>query len=280
MLRNPYRPLDWRWRRTNELLVGHILDEDDDGAIRSLLQFRRGLKAASDVTQFSNAREQTAAERKFARKHPEMYCAHEIWVKAQFVRYALEALVLAECSAHEIAEECGCGAGVITAYERAFFDIRGRSAKKLLVLEHLIGPAILNGSINMEPDILWKGLALYAGADVLRAQWQLGSRLAPDVRTRLREVMEAEDAKYVISAVAGRRANPYNAHEVIGSWRAAKQVEPLERDEDTASRELAELMKAVSVLVGPTTAAGDLKDEPRATGFVKLLAETSDAVKS
>jgi hypothetical protein len=107
---NPFRPLDWRWQRADQLLEPGVRRRrrDDPWVIRA-----RGHRAA------------------LARGHagvsgddPSVYGAYRLWRGLPRPRWELEARLLAGQTDHEIAARMGLEADTIGAYEVLFYSVR------------------------------------------------------------------------------------------------------------------------------------------------------------
>lgn len=151
---NPFRELDWRWRRAERLVSEGrpFLPRRDDAATGRCVAYLRDQKQRRDL----------------ARRHPDLHAAHTVWAADGDLRAALEARILAGQSDAEIAQAiCMTPEGVGTFHD-SFFDVRDLVAKRATDWLMIRACGHVPGNPAVEsPRVLLRMLGLFAGPHVL-----------------------------------------------------------------------------------------------------------------
>ena len=116
---DPFRPVDWRWRRAVYLLENNppVSPRRDDAWARAAVRFYQGLRQCQDE----------AARQGLARRLPAIFQAHALYAgPPSLARWHLEARLLTPESFGQVAAKCRTTPEVVEAYESLFFCIRDR----------------------------------------------------------------------------------------------------------------------------------------------------------
>lgn len=165
--RNPFRPVDWRWERSRQIVDGELPygPRRDDPWVRRAAEFRA--RRAACATELDYAL--------LAEDEPDLYWAHQIYGQAGrdtregAFRFEIEARVLADEPAETIAARTGLEVEDVLAYEALFFDARCKLHTPAYILHMVIGPAIHRGLNSRDYDLLWKLGAYTRGGRYLDA---------------------------------------------------------------------------------------------------------------
>jgi len=228
---NPLRRPAWRWDRisylTNKTNKGYkraVNSFDDQLVITGrnyLLQYINLTKAV--VQQGSQCDLDSAFAAAYT-QWPDLSMAHRIYVTSSFARWAIEALILANQTAEDIAGDLGCPPSVVTTYETYFYDVRDRMKSELFIIDALMSPAMKSGMGSTDFDFFWKGLAYWYGAPVLKAAWSMGV-IPDDIKNQLSQCMTAMMDRNTLRATVARQPNQYNAHDILDEHLTAKQID-------------------------------------------------------
>jgi hypothetical protein len=155
---DPFRPVDWRWRRAADLLdQGEPLPVADDRAVREAAAFLKAWRSCQDEVD----------RQRMALDMPALYGAHRLSRAADaFAKWEVEARLLTKESYALIAEKCGLTAEVVTAYHHTFFDVRDRRHAEGYVLHQVIGPKAHAGLTEADVEVILK-LYAYAGGPLV-----------------------------------------------------------------------------------------------------------------
>ena len=185
---NPFRPPDWRWQRASwRIATGSRRGErlDDESTRRAILCLRSFRREAQG--------------RRPYRPDPEL---QQVWLLSRrhdWERAELEARIIANQPVEEISSAMGVPAGVISAFEAMFFDVRPRLAMGGWIALDVIGLKPMEPLTLLDVVAAWKLFgftfgpltidALIAGSDRvelekhgLRAYWSPGSRLPKELQ--------------------------------------------------------------------------------------------------
>jgi hypothetical protein len=159
---NPFRPVDWRWRRAGDIMENDrplSLPLDDDWvalAVRLVASLR--------------GRQEEGAGRRLARSEPALLAAHALYAgPPSFMRAEVEARLLTEEPFALVAEKCGTTAAVVEAYESLFFCVRDRPHAGDYVLGQAVGPKAYAGLREDDVGVILKTYAHAGGPHLLDA---------------------------------------------------------------------------------------------------------------
>ncbi len=157
---NPFRPVDWRWRRAVDLVEsGRIASPGhDDAGVCLARKFFRALRGCQD----------DAARQLLARRMPALFQTYTIYAgPPSFAKSVIEARLLTEETFAQIADKCNCTPAVIETYELLFFSVRDRLTAEGYILHQVIGPRAHTGLRDDDIDVILKMRAFAGGAVVL-----------------------------------------------------------------------------------------------------------------
>jgi hypothetical protein len=145
---NPFRPVDWRWRRATALLDGgHPPSSADDRAVGEAAAFLRAWRGCKDE----------ADRQRLALDLPALYGAHQLSRAAEpFARWEVEARLLTEEPYAQVAEKCGSSLQAIEAFHDTFFCVRDRLHSEGYILHQVIGPKAHAGLTEADVDVILK----------------------------------------------------------------------------------------------------------------------------
>jgi len=181
-IRNPNRPVDWRWRRAIAIVEGRLrpLRSANDLWIQRAAAFYRVLLNARTEHDYYIV----------TQRYDRMYWAYKFFMDrnddnmANTTGYELEARLLAvdpndpepTTIYTRLADYFGCSPHDIETYERLFFNVlepEDPASAKLhcrpYVLHTAIGPRVYYGLQGRHFDVLWKLLGYIGGPSVLDA---------------------------------------------------------------------------------------------------------------
>ena len=148
---NPWRPVDWRYRRAIGILSGEIRSNraNEDKLVWRMVQFLRRYRL------LETDREQIAAREALVKRNYPIY-----WVMRTMrmgsVKSEMEAWLLSGKTAKELAEQSNQPVELIEAYKQMAFDIDGRRENRMFVLNIIIGDAIHRELKYDAYDTIWK----------------------------------------------------------------------------------------------------------------------------
>ena len=135
---DPFRPVDWRWRRAVYLLEKNppVSPRRDDAWVRTAVRFYQELRQCPDE----------AARQGLARRLPAIFQAHALDAgPPSLARWHLEARPLTPESFGQVAAKCRTTPEVVEAYESLFFCIRDRLHVEGYVFLQVLGKAHRGG---------------------------------------------------------------------------------------------------------------------------------------
>jgi hypothetical protein len=197
---DPFRPPDWRWRRALWLA-------EEGKCSRKEPEDPRVLLARRFVVLWGGA----ASEEKkaaLADRFPGVFYARELHARGQEDdRWVVEARVLADQPAEEIALRQNTTAEVISWYEALFFDVREQLHRRDWVANRVLGPAFRRGVRARDFDLLLKLYALQGGPVVVDFLVEGGAR-AKSRPASLEEVPDffARDKRHSLARLAAGAA--------------------------------------------------------------------------
>jgi hypothetical protein len=155
---DPFRPVDWRWRRAAILLdQGEPFSVADDHAVREATAFLRAWRDCKN----------DADRQRLALDMPALYGAHQLYLAADaLVKEEAEARLLTDEPYAQIAEKCGLTPDVVAAFHNTFFDVRDRLHAEGYVFHQVIGPKAHAGLTEADVDVILK-LYAYAGGPLV-----------------------------------------------------------------------------------------------------------------
>jgi hypothetical protein len=146
---NPLQPLDDRWLRAGYLAKQgqHPSPEHDDHWVEQAVQYLTALAACHD----------DADRQHLAAQMPAVAQAHALHqADPPLLRWAVEARVLADEPAEDIARKCNLLPGGVEAYENLFFDVRDKLGAESWVLCQAIGLNAHAGLTELDLGVRWK----------------------------------------------------------------------------------------------------------------------------
>jgi hypothetical protein len=154
---NPFLPLDWRWQLATVMVRDSIRANRrrHDGWVLRCRRFQQAISRDEDG-------------RRLLHLDPELYVAQRIRLGADRARDVLEAWLLAGQDDQEISSRCAVPAGAVTAYERAFYDVRRLLASPGALVLKALGSRFHTGGAGDE-DIYMKHIAIFGGPFALEA---------------------------------------------------------------------------------------------------------------
>lgn len=249
---------------------------DDEYVVRAFQYLTRTTALKKKPESKTNDQERAAIAEDF----PVLCMAQEIYTRCDFLRWALEALVVSKMPPEEIAARIPGGTKeLVQEYEAMFFDVRDRLSYRLWVMSTLLG-AILQGGLNTTPDSYWKAIAYFFGSAALEEYWQLG-RLSPESAKGLDDVVQGVMRKRALEAQLVRPVDRRTAPDIMTEYLELVKAEKLESmgRVDTGHEQSAKLiMQALQAAGTLLTAQQDLdKIELRPADSLNRLLVAVDA---
>jgi len=157
---DPFMLVDWRWQRASFLASEPtaLAHEEDDEWVRKALDFQEAL---------ARCRSETDRHR-LAHTMPALWQAHVVFnSQPPFLRWAVEAYILAAESFPEIARKFGLMVEAVTAYERLFFAVAERLECTFWIVSQAIGEKVFTGLTERDLGLVWKLLGYNHGPVLL-----------------------------------------------------------------------------------------------------------------
>ena len=152
---NPFRPLDWRWRRAGEALEGRPpLSRRDDRQVRAATALRRKLL----VDPVPDARLPARL-----RDYCQAWRLHEARTDPSWEAYMaeLQARLLSGADDDAIGDRLRLAPGAVAAYEALFFPVRGKPTG--WIVHHAIGSSMHTGLRPDDYATLWRWCGHFGG---------------------------------------------------------------------------------------------------------------------
>lgn len=148
---NPTYPVDWRWERAKWLRQNNArTTKTDDTWVRMTREFQRRLDNASKHSDYV----------RLCDRFPGVYWAWHWWQIPEslhdMTRYGIEAYLISGATYQYAAQRLGVHEATVAAYEKLFFNIRGRLNKTAFVVNRVLGRSVQHGLSERNYDLLWK----------------------------------------------------------------------------------------------------------------------------
>lgn len=232
---DPTRAPSWRLIRVHELLDERQRPDArvDDRWVREAHSVCRKLPDAD-----------TAVERRrLQKRHPHMFHAFQVYQNRRFVRWFIEAMILANASRESIGESHALDEAVVESYEMMFFDVRDRLDARGFISSTVLAPCKSNGTMPATEEFVWKVLGFYAGEEILHDYLSHG-RLSPELRQFLDEDTQARLLKAAWLAARILQVDEKNAKRAL-AMHERSQRKPITRAPDTRKDDEHELLESV-----------------------------------
>jgi hypothetical protein len=219
---SPCRPPDWRWERAVQLARRDDRRRhwDDDWVARA----RRVLAALGrDGDHLADARP-VRRRNSGVQGDPSVLGAHRLRNGDAIRRSGLEARLLANQGAGQIADRVGVAADVVEAYERLFYDVRGRLGCTDWIHAVAIGPGLYEAAGAGNLEALWKAWAYHGGPPVIDALLASSSGTTGDDSTSAIEPHTSRMFELAV-AVTSLHVTPANAAGLVRLHDLARRIE-------------------------------------------------------
>jgi hypothetical protein len=198
-------------------------------------------------------------------EHPELFYAFKIYETTHTpMRWLLEAGILADQTATDMAEYLNTSKKVVETYEKMFFDVRDALGNTGCIISNVLGHAIMGGRLPMIPDVLWKALAYGGGWGAVQAVVEHGY-IPPAVMDFYRQHFMN---RTIINGSLSASSVRFNDHNAADHSRLAldliRQEEELgsAKTGDMAHMAMGGLLKSIKLSVLPAKQM-QLAEEPR-----------------
>jgi hypothetical protein len=162
---NPFRVPDWRRARVRTIVEGTLRysRRKDDVWVKRAWKFYEAMEACENSLDYGGLSE----------RYPDLYWAHEMNTSSdegtEFMRWEIEARLLANQPFDQVAERTGCTEATIVAYHELYFCVRPKLSATSYIVHKVIGPSVHRGLTSNEPDVLWKLYGYFGGSYVINA---------------------------------------------------------------------------------------------------------------
>lgn len=279
---DPLRPVDWL-ALTAQSLAKSNRKRLPAGWGRKVQRAWQYARAELDLYDDTKKLPFETRRQRLRSRYPDETVASRIYEGQQLIRYSLEALVVANATPAEIAQQTGLTERQVRLYEERYFDIRSRLKHDTLVANLAYAPALIKGVAGDDPDIYWKMVAHLFGRDVLEAIWNK-SPVSDATRLAINQKVKERIGINALGAVHSRNINRHTADKMIEEHTILtgqdKEADGAARVQDALAG-VAGMLQAVSIgiLTADTShtsmlAPSDLK------AVVKRLAPASEYVKN
>ena len=220
--KDSFRTKDWRWLRAQDLVDSRHTPtpEVDDEYVTQAYRFLVRLQAAEEPT----SKSKETKFRKLVEEFGPMYYAFDAYSKANFIRWALEAMVVAKLPAEEIAVQIPCDVEIVRTYENTFFDVRDRLESSIYVLNDLLSPGLTKGASPKNFDFYWKSLGYFYGPEMLKEYWAVGG-LTQKMSLQMDALISGMVKKNAAEASFTREINKYSAPEIMQEYMELLKIE-------------------------------------------------------
>jgi hypothetical protein len=267
------RPVRWRWDRATVLSHGVKIKgtELDDEKVVEAAKYIKKYRAVTDKIGDDDTKDSEAELLDVRKQWPDLMTAASIYTGAEFMKWAIEALICANATADDIASTFGVETSVIQSYEDFFFDVRSRLGNEMWVAHALLSPAMCDGMATVDCDFFWKSLALWHGAEVLKGFWTTGE-LPEGVDEKIMALTKGIQLRNVAKAQLVRPVTPGHAHDIIDEANVGKQ------DESNEARDLlmlgaGQMLNAMTFRIASQTQVPEAIERPLEAIEGKVTAE-------
>lgn len=248
---------EWRYTRARQLSTENTIRfvDDDYDTVRLTLMLND--YKCSDISDLDDVE----------LKYPEHFWAYKFYsMEYNGPRFHLEALVLAGMTTEDIADYIGCHPVVVSTYEKCFFDVRKYANKPSVVYTYINSHIASRGLRDLDPDALWKKIALEHGLDTLLNLWGSGS-LDDEGKNKYDAIIASQVRKNALAALNARNVRPDNANEVVNEYYDMRRLEmdkqrideELGQTNDKTSEILSGLFSSVQFKLAEITTQKDVK---------------------
>ena len=244
-MNDPLRPVCWRWEAAKALASSagkrkkgsDKLIEDAADFVLAIRRRTAGLTAE---------RPRVIPMEEIRREYPDISTASDIMSGGSFIKYAIEAYVMARAEAEEIARRIGCPVSVIKTYEDLFFDIRSRLDNDLFVINATMGTFVAGGKVD-EKDVVWKALGYFYGKDVVDAFVSI-KPISPEVLGAIRDMISSQLSRRVVSTLVSRNVDNEKISDIIVGY--SKLIDST-KEQVKAGSEVTNLLGSVKIVMYP-----------------------------
>ena len=290
---NPLRKRSWRWDRVVQLCAVTTSKrfgkpqgpkptkppqpgKGDDKYIREGLRYLREFKKRGGSIVRSDGDVDSRLFNDLYSKWSAISTAHRIYYESGFIRWAIEALVLAQQTPSDIADKLGCDPDTVDAYELYFYDVRDRMDHELFIVSELLSNGIVHGTTGDDYDFFWKGLAYWYGAPTLTAFWSLDT-IDTNVKANLVDLVKSMAQRNIVKASVSRQITGYNAHEVMEESFTREQLDRSSEGSDASSTQAEEA--AIGLLTSLKYSVSSIADIPK-TPIEERIGKSIDEIAS
>lgn len=228
---DPFRPIDWRYRRAEWLRTSgrHVRKDRECPYIALAKKFLAAKERCdSDID-----------EERLAKRMPGIYFAYRIFNRHDTNdRYVIEARILANQDQRVIAKRQNTTPEVIFWFEKLFFDVRDKLDCRDYVINRVLGPSAHRGISERDFDILLKLYALIGGPLVVDALIEMdqGDNNKPGDKREVSAFFckDSADTTKRKAAIAARTL-PINTHTQLLIIEAHHRLLDIERQQETSS---------------------------------------------
>ena len=237
---NPFRPLDWRWRRAQHLVDtgGNYCRHRDDRVTGRAVEYLRALARCTTDRRTAKLRQRMA----------DIAQAHRLHVDGGVASCIVQAWILARRSTVETAGRAFLDVDEIATYEALFFDVRDRLNAKYFIHLQALGGSAAGKTCQQRNATALKLIAYYGGPSVLDA---------------VEPVLFQESG--LTANTGGERVNSLHA----GKVRLLADLLALPDDSNSTLR-----LRMIADLTKPTQLDGAVSESPFAAVTEQFLKET------
>jgi hypothetical protein len=205
----PMRPPDWRWERARiaraDPRIAAKLRKTDDNWIANLKIFQKAYSDCSSSLDFLV----------LAEEWPMLAQVVNIeFTRKPIVKYGIQASLLANEAISAIAYKAEVEPEVIIWYEKTFFNVLDRLARKRYIFTVVMGESLQRGMTARDYDLLWKFYGYIGGPCVLDAV--VGHNFEPQKPENAEhsESFSSDDTRHanLINSMIASRTMPINSY--------------------------------------------------------------------
>ena len=175
---------------------------------------------------FKRYREDTSPERHFRllQEWPTLYRAHALHLDHTSERWQIEAGLVANATAEEIAQYVAQDPAVVNTYETYFYDIRGKLKSEGYILNRIFLPAVKHGLDGRDYDFMMKSISYFFGWEQAK-QFVSGRPLTPEARRWTHQGFEDDMLKTGWMALKRIDLNNFTAPKMVELCLKLKEIE-------------------------------------------------------
>jgi hypothetical protein len=238
--KNPLRAPDWRWVLAKNAANGYVNSRGLDRSTGMAFKFIRFLKEYKAKVEQGNYKHMDSSF--IFTKYPSMHQAYTLFTADNYMKWAVEAYIIAGAPKKTIAEKTGCDVAGVSLYEDVFYDIRDRLKHPLYVIQEVLMPVAGDDTSRGDYNFLWKTVAYYCDTAVLE-EFISNAPLSTKVKETIYELFEGQITRQALLSAFTRLPSKYTHHDIVEEY--AVFTDKMRNKEGAASGSVDEQVKSL-----------------------------------